>query len=71
MAYLMWDDEGVIQFLQEFEPSFIERFATLARNVERSDVFRIMVTNYIGGVVSYPLLLDSFFRVPGFDCDLI
>jgi hypothetical protein len=52
MAYLMWDDDGVIQFLEEFEPSFIDRFSALARNVERSDVFRIMVANYIGGVVS-------------------
>jgi mannosyltransferase OCH1-like enzyme len=52
MAYFLWDDEGVIQFLEEYEPRFIPQFSSLAANVERSDVFRIMVSNYIGGIVS-------------------
>lgn len=52
MAYIMWDDKGVMQFMEEFEPEFVPKFNTLTRNVERSDIFRILVPKYIGGIVS-------------------
>jgi mannosyltransferase OCH1-like enzyme len=52
MAYLLWDDEGIYRFLEEYEPRFIDQFSALPRMVEKSDVFRIMVSKYIGGIVS-------------------
>lgn len=56
MAYFLWDDNGIMQFLEEFEPEFIDHFSALPRMVEKSDIFRIMVSKYIGGVVSSPHL---------------
>jgi hypothetical protein len=69
MAYFLWDDDGVLQLLKEYEPAFLETFEELPANVERTDVFRILVSKYIGGIVStYTLLprLTSFlpFSVP-------
>lgn len=53
MAYFLWDDEGVASLVSQFEPDFFERyFQSLPLNVERSDVFRILVCKWIGGVVS-------------------
>lgn len=54
MAYIMWDDDGVMQFMEEFEPEFVPKFNALTRNVERSDIFRILVPKHIGGIVSSP-----------------
>ncbi|OKL63205.1 hypothetical protein UA08_01419 [Talaromyces atroroseus] len=50
MAYFLWDDDGIMQFLEAYEPNFIEHFSALPRMVEKSDIFRIMVTKYIGGI---------------------
>ncbi|KAB8206568.1 hypothetical protein BDV34DRAFT_212213 [Aspergillus parasiticus] len=50
MAYFLWDDEGVAQFVKYFEPELEEQFYSLPSNVERSDVFRIMVAKWIGGI---------------------
>ncbi|KAL1993827.1 hypothetical protein VTN49DRAFT_2496 [Thermomyces lanuginosus] len=50
MAYIMWDDDGVMQFMEEFEPEFVPKFNALTRNVERSDIFRILVPKHIGGI---------------------
>ncbi|KAE8374510.1 hypothetical protein BDV26DRAFT_40977 [Aspergillus bertholletiae] len=50
MAYFLWDDEGVAQFVAAFEPGLKEQFYFLPSNVERSDVFRIMVAKWIGGI---------------------
>ncbi|RAL14186.1 glycosyltransferase family 32 protein [Aspergillus homomorphus CBS 101889] len=50
MAYFLWTDEGMVQFIRRFEPGLEAQFANLARNVERSDVFRILVAKWIGGV---------------------
>jgi mannosyltransferase OCH1-like enzyme len=57
MAYFLWNDDGIMEFLEEYEPEFIEHFSALPRMVEKSDIFRIMVCKYIGGVVSF-LALD-------------
>jgi len=54
MAYFLWEDDGVILLLKEFEPDFADRFAALPANVERPDVFRILVSNWIGGIVRIP-----------------
>lgn len=52
MAYFLWDDEGVAQFVKSFEPELEVQFYSLPSNVERSDVFRIIVAKWIGGIVS-------------------
>jgi len=58
-AYFLWDDNGIIEFLEEYEPAFIDQFMALAANVERSDIFRILVAKHIGGIYgdvdTYPL----------------
>ncbi len=51
MAYFFWDDEGIAQFLTEFEPDFVGSFLHLPANVERTDVFRILVVKWFGGIV--------------------
>jgi hypothetical protein len=51
MAYFLWDDTGVTRFLERYEPGFTEQFSALAANVERSDVFRVLVSKHIGGIV--------------------
>ncbi|PYH88508.1 hypothetical protein BO71DRAFT_338667 [Aspergillus ellipticus CBS 707.79] len=48
-AYMLWDDEGVAQLIQRFEPELEEQFFAL-RPVERADVFRVLVSKWIGGV---------------------
>ncbi|GCB25713.1 initiation-specific alpha-1,6-mannosyltransferase [Aspergillus awamori] len=50
MAYFLWTDEGMEQFIHHFEPDLESQYAHLARNVERSDVFRIVISKWIGGV---------------------
>ncbi|KAE8418650.1 putative deacetylase LmbE-like domain-containing protein [Aspergillus pseudocaelatus] len=50
MAYFLWDDDGVAQFVKSFEPELEEQFYSLPSNVERSDVFRILVAKWIGGI---------------------
>lgn len=52
MAYFLWTDAGMAQLIRKFEPALEVQFASLASNVERSDVFRILVSKWIGGVVS-------------------
>jgi hypothetical protein len=60
MAYFLWDDDGALQFLEKYEPDFVEPFTALAANVERSDVFRILVTIHIGGIVrTFPYVICS------------
>jgi hypothetical protein len=53
MAYFLWDDDGVIQMIEALTPGFLTPFKSLAANVERSDVFRIMVSNNFGGIVRF------------------
>ncbi|KAF4163716.1 hypothetical protein CNMCM6936_000428 [Aspergillus lentulus] len=50
MAYFLWDDEGINQFIKHFEPGLEKQFYALASNVERTDVFRVLVSKWIGGV---------------------
>lgn len=60
MAYFLWDDEGIDQFIKHFEPGLETQFYSLASNVERTDVFRVLVSKWIGGVVRhFPLFLVS------------
>ncbi|KAL5365171.1 NRDE protein-domain-containing protein [Aspergillus floccosus] len=50
MAYLLWTDDGIAQFLEKYEPDFIPTYRALTWNVERSDVFRILAVKWIGGI---------------------
>lgn len=52
MAYFLWDDNGIAQFIRHFEPDIERQFYALPSNVERSDMFRILVSKWIGGIVS-------------------
>ncbi|KAL4796698.1 hypothetical protein BDV19DRAFT_360272 [Aspergillus venezuelensis] len=50
IPYIFWDDDGVAQFMRHFEPDLEADFYGLPSPVERSDVFRILVCKWIGGV---------------------
>lgn len=60
IPYLFWDDAGVAQFMRTFEPNLEAEFYGLPSPVERSDVFRVLVCKWIGGVVSPPALFAFF-----------
>lgn len=52
LAYFFWLDNGCQMLIQEHEPQIEESMKALPLPVERSDVFRVVVTNSIGGIVS-------------------
>lgn len=54
MAYFLWDDSGIALFMRHFAPEIESLFYALPSNVERSDVFRVLVSKWIGGIVSNP-----------------
>ncbi|KAF9886714.1 hypothetical protein FE257_011228 [Aspergillus nanangensis] len=62
MAYFLWTDDGSIQFLEQYEPDFLGAFNALTRVVERTDVFRILVVKWIGGI--YADIDTSVLRSP-------
>ncbi|KAL4820374.1 hypothetical protein BDW67DRAFT_192405 [Aspergillus spinulosporus] len=49
MAYFLWDDGAVAKFIQHFEPELLPAFYALPNKAEQSDVFRILVSKWIGG----------------------
>jgi mannosyltransferase OCH1-like enzyme len=59
MAYFFWEDNGIDQMMAKFEPGFMKHFTTLPSNVERADVFRILVLKWFGGIVSAIILTDQ------------
>jgi mannosyltransferase OCH1-like enzyme len=59
MAYFFWEDNGIDQMMAKFEPGFMNHFTTLPSNVERADVFRILVLKWFGGIVSAIILTDQ------------
>jgi len=52
MAYFLWLDDGCDQLIEYAEPNLTSTLKALPLQVERSDVFRIVVLNSIGGIVS-------------------
>ncbi|KAL2809919.1 hypothetical protein BJX63DRAFT_445054 [Aspergillus granulosus] len=50
LAYMFWDDAGVAQFIRYFEPNLEAEFYALPTKVEQSDVFRVLVCKWLGGV---------------------
>jgi mannosyltransferase OCH1-like enzyme len=67
MAYFFWEDDGVLQMLDEFEPDFVGQFRLLPSNVERADVFRILVLKWFGGIVriTHPPRTRVLFKLTG------
>ena len=51
MAYFWWLDDGCKNLIDTSAPEIAEMVNVLPQMVEKSDVFRIVVTNTIGGVV--------------------
>ena len=52
MAYFFWLDSGCKQLIAEFEPQIVDIVEALPLQVEKSDIFRVLVLNSIGGIVS-------------------
>lgn len=50
MAYFWWLDDGCKQLIDQTAPAIADMVDALPQMVEKSDIFRIVVTNSIGGV---------------------
>ncbi|KFY12152.1 hypothetical protein V491_06893, partial [Pseudogymnoascus sp. VKM F-3775] len=50
MAYFLWLDDGCDQLITDAEPDLVDILNALPLPVERSDVFRVVVANSIGGI---------------------
>jgi mannosyltransferase OCH1-like enzyme len=61
MAYFLWLDEGCQQLVVKSEPNIVEYIDALPLKVEKSDVFRVMALNTIGGIVSVNVLASYSF----------
>lgn len=60
MAYFLWLDDGYDQLIADVEPELVDILEALPLPVERSDVFRVVVANSIGGIVSYFLFTNKW-----------
>ena len=54
MAYFFWDDEGMRQLVESAEPKLGPAYSALPQNVEKADLFRILVSKWFGGIVRVP-----------------
>ena len=59
MAWFIWDDNGVYSFIAKYEADFHPLFTSLPYPVEKSDVFRVLVLKWFGGIVSLQCKNDS------------
>ncbi|KAE8418902.1 hypothetical protein BDV36DRAFT_308311 [Aspergillus pseudocaelatus] len=50
MAYFLWEDEGMVDFIDHFAPESHEHYASLPSMVEKTDYFRILVATLVGGI---------------------
>lgn len=62
MAYFLWDDEGVLALVKDFEKDFANDFVEVFSPVEKVDIFRIIVCKWFGGIVSINRLPLSVLR---------
>ena len=62
MAYFLWLDEGCKQLITGLQPDLVEYVDELPWMVEKSDIFRVLMVELIGGVVSTRLVIT---RKPG------
>lgn len=59
MAWFMWDDDGIDDFIQKFDSDFYPAFSALPYPVEKADTFRILVLKWFGGVVSIDRMIPT------------
>lgn len=52
MAYFLWDNEGVLTFMEEYEHDLVIDFIEVFSPVEKVDIFRVAVCKWFGGIVS-------------------
>ena len=52
MAYFLWDNEGVLDLMEEFENDLTTDFIEVFSPVEKVDIFRIVACKWFGGIVS-------------------
>ncbi|OAQ81290.1 glycosyl transferase [Purpureocillium lilacinum] len=50
MAYFFWDDDGILDFMREFESDMLGDFNAMFTPVERADIFRVLACKWFGGV---------------------
>ncbi|KAJ1714368.1 putative glycosyl transferase [Aspergillus flavus] len=50
MAYFLWEDEGMVEFIDHFEPQAHDYYSSLPLMVEKTDYFRITVATCVGGI---------------------
>ncbi|KAE8140060.1 hypothetical protein BDV38DRAFT_290811 [Aspergillus pseudotamarii] len=50
MAYFLWEDEGMVDFIDHFAPESHEHYSSLPSMVEKTDYFRILVATFVGGI---------------------
>lgn len=62
MAYFIWDNEGVLTLMEEYEHDLVRDFVEVFSPVEKVDIFRIAVCKWFGGIVS--LRSFSFIHLP-------
>lgn len=53
MAYFLWDDDGISQLMEHYEPEILQNFELLPYPVTKADVFRVTVLKWFGGVVCF------------------
>lgn len=52
MAYFLWDNEGVLELMEEYENDQTTDFIEVFSPVEKVDIFRIVACKWFGGIVS-------------------
>lgn len=57
MAYFLWDNEGVLKLMAEYEHDLVSDFVEVFSPVEKVDIFRIVVCKWFGGIVSLVVTL--------------
>lgn len=58
MTYILWDDEAILRFFALYEPDLWVPVNMLPHPVERTDIFRVAVLKWFGGVVCLALLVE-------------
>ncbi|KAE8409262.1 hypothetical protein BDV37DRAFT_267971 [Aspergillus pseudonomiae] len=53
MAYFLWEDEGIVEFINQFTPESHEHYTSLPSMVEKTDYFRILVATYVGRITRF------------------
>ncbi|KJK60625.1 OCH1 like protein [Aspergillus parasiticus SU-1] len=50
MAYFLWEDESMVEFIDHFEPQAHDHYVSLPSMVEKTDYFCITVATCVGGI---------------------